>query len=263
MLGFMPSCSAAWRRSATLGFSNMVGTKAPFETRAVRAPLGPTPLRIPVEPGRAFRQSSAVAANRAAITSVKLPRTQTAVSAMVIGAPCGRANRGFQGLVVWGGRSVQPSLRSDWSLWEICNTPRPPAQPKLMRSWDYFGSGTVAGLLGSDTWMTRYLSGCVVLALREIACSAFGRLVEHLARLQGPHRAVVDLHLVGALRGYSRRYGYRDGDAPGCRCRDRAPVNRTVNRRPSTSSITRLNNSVLRRPDGGAGACAKDDGTPS
>ena len=23
MLGFMPSCSAAWRRSATLGFSNV------------------------------------------------------------------------------------------------------------------------------------------------------------------------------------------------------------------------------------------------
>ena len=38
----------------------------------------------------------------------------------------------------------------------------------------YFGSGTVAGLLGSDTWMTRYLSGCVVEALRETACSAFG-----------------------------------------------------------------------------------------
>src|SRR5262245_13968983 len=38
----------------------------------------------------------------------------------------------------------------------------------------YFGSGTVAGLLVSETWMTRYLSGCVVEALREIACSAFG-----------------------------------------------------------------------------------------
>ena len=34
--------------------------------------------------------------------------------------------------------------------------------------------GTVAGLLGSETWMIRYLSFSVVLGLREIACSAFG-----------------------------------------------------------------------------------------
>src|SRR5689334_2895796 len=35
-------------------------------------------------------------------------------------------------------------------------------------------SGTVAGFVGSDTWITRYLSGCAVLALREMACRAFG-----------------------------------------------------------------------------------------
>src|SRR5436305_371646 len=37
-----------------------------------------------------------------------------------------------------------------------------------------FHSETVAGLLGSDTWITRYLSGAVVLALRDMAWSAFG-----------------------------------------------------------------------------------------
>lgn len=35
-------------------------------------------------------------------------------------------------------------------------------------------SGTVAGFVGSDTWITRYLSGCSMLALREMACNALG-----------------------------------------------------------------------------------------
>ena len=35
-------------------------------------------------------------------------------------------------------------------------------------------SGTVAGFVGSETWITRYLSGWVALALREVACNAFG-----------------------------------------------------------------------------------------
>src|SRR5262245_18921404 len=35
-------------------------------------------------------------------------------------------------------------------------------------------SGTVAGLDGSDTSMTRYLSGCVALGLRDTACRALG-----------------------------------------------------------------------------------------
>jgi hypothetical protein len=30
-------------------------------------------------------------------------------------------------------------------------------------------SGTVVGFVGSETWITRYLSGCVLLGLREIA----------------------------------------------------------------------------------------------
>ena len=35
-------------------------------------------------------------------------------------------------------------------------------------------SGTVAGFVGSDTWITKYLSGCSMLALREMACNALG-----------------------------------------------------------------------------------------
>jgi hypothetical protein len=35
-------------------------------------------------------------------------------------------------------------------------------------------SGAVAGFVGSDTWITKYLSGCSMLALREMACNALG-----------------------------------------------------------------------------------------
>ena len=67
------------------------------------------------------------------------------------------------------------------------------------------------GFVGSDAWITRYLSGCVVLAFREIACRALAARRKHYRALV-LRWAIVDLHLVAPLQDIATVW------LPGCRC---------------------------------------------